>query len=70
MKTVKMIVNLLLALIAIAGVVYVIVTYGNQIVAWFKKLVDSLPFCRKEADFVKFADDEAAVAAEDLDFQA
>ena len=67
MKTLKWVVSLLVALVAIAGIVYVAVTYGNQIVAWCKKVLASLPFCRKEAEFVRF-DDETA--AEDLDFQA
>ena len=46
MKAVKIIAKILVALAAIAGVVYVIATYGNQIVAWCKKVLASLPCCK------------------------
>lgn len=45
MKTVNTIVKILTALAAIAGAVYIIATYGDQIVAWAKKLLASCP-CR------------------------
>ena len=45
MKAFNLIVKLLAALAAIAGVVYVIATYGEQIVAWAKKILASLPKC-------------------------
>ena len=47
MKIAKMIAKIVVALAAIAGAVYVVATYGNQIVAWCKKVLASLP-CRKE----------------------
>ena len=55
----KTVMKLLTALAAIAGVVYVIATYGDQIVAWAKKVLGSLP-CPKceEAEAVA---EEAAV---------
>ena len=43
MKTAKVIAKILVALAAVAGAVYVIATYGSQIVAWCKKLLASLP---------------------------
>ena len=49
MKTAKLIAKILVAAAAVAGVVYVIATYGNQIVAWCKKLLASLPCCKGEA---------------------
>ena len=45
MKTVNTIIKLLSALAAIAGVVYIIATYGDQITAWAKKTLASLPKC-------------------------
>ena len=45
MKAAKVITKIIVALAAIAGAVYVIATYGNQIVAWCKKVLASLPCC-------------------------
>ena len=45
MKTAKIIAKIVVALAAIAGAVYVVATYGNQIVAWCKKILASLPCC-------------------------
>ena len=49
MKTVNTIVKILAALAAITGVVYVIATYGDKIVAWAKKLLASCP-CKCTAE--------------------
>ena len=49
MKIAKLIAKIVVALAAIAGVVYVLATYGNQIVAWCKKLLASLP-CACDCD--------------------
>ena len=40
MKAVNTIVKIATALAAIAGVVYLLATYGDKIVAWAKKLLD------------------------------
>ena len=45
MKVTKLIAKIVVALAAIAGAVYVMATYGNQIVAWCKKILASLPCC-------------------------
>lgn len=45
MKTFNVIAKVLAALVAAAGVVYVVATYGEQIVAWAKKILASLPKC-------------------------
>jgi len=37
--------KILSALAAIAGIVYVVATYGDQIVAWAKKVLASFPKC-------------------------
>lgn len=49
MKTVNLIVKILAALAAITGVVYVVATYGDKIVEWAKKLLNSCP-CKCEAE--------------------
>ena len=41
----KNIVKILTALATIAGVVYVVATYGDKIVAWAKKILASFPKC-------------------------
>lgn len=58
----KNVMKVLTALATIAGAVYVIATYGDQIVAWAKKLLASLPKCPlcEEADCAA----EEAVAEE------
>lgn len=45
MKTAKFIAKVVVALAAVAGAVYVVATYGEQIVAWCRKLLASLPCC-------------------------
>lgn len=66
MKAVKIIAKILVALAAIAGVVYVIATYGNQIVAWCKKVLASLPCCKdKETCNAEVVEAEAEAVAEE-----
>ena len=36
--------KVLSALAAVAGVVYVVATYGDKIVAWAKNILESCPF--------------------------
>ena len=57
----KTVLKLLTALAAIAGVVYVIATYGDKIVAWAKSI---LPTCPTEDDVVC---DEADIAEETVE---
>lgn len=49
MKTLNNIVKILTALATVAGVVYIVATYGDKIVAWAKKLLASCP-CKCEAE--------------------
>ena len=42
MKTVRIIVRILAALAMIAGIVYVVATYGDKIAAWARKLLEKL----------------------------
>ncbi len=62
MKIAKVITKIVIALAAIAGIVYVAATYGDRIVAWCKKLIASLPCC-KETEFVEEAAEECAEEA-------
>lgn len=45
MKALNVIVKIVVALAAIAGLVYVAATYGDRIVAWAKKMLGSCPCC-------------------------
>ena len=65
MKTVNTIVKILSALAAIAGAVYIAATYGEQIAAWAKKVLASLP-CNCKVEIVSEAAEEEAPAAEEV----
>lgn len=41
----KNVIKILTALATIAGFIYIIATYGEQIVAWAKKLLKAMPQC-------------------------
>lgn len=41
----KNVIKVLTALATIAGIIYIIATYGEQIVAWAKKLLNAMPKC-------------------------
>ena len=60
MKIFANIVKVLTALAAIAGTIYVIATYGEQIVAWAKKMMASFP-CPKCQEEDEVAVEEVAV---------
>ena len=49
MKTAALIAKILAALAALVGVAYLIATYGEQIVAWAKKLLAACP-CQCDAE--------------------
>jgi hypothetical protein len=67
MKTFSIVVKVLLALAAIAAIVYVIVVYGEKITAWFKKTLGSLKcFCDQEVDI---SDGDGVVIADEKDFE-
>ena len=72
MKTVNTIIKIVTALAAVAGAIYLIATYGDKIVAWAKKLLDSCP-CKCNCDIEDCADCDCqadcpcAVADEDED---
>lgn len=45
MKVFRGIVKALVALAAVAGAIYALATYGEQIVAWCKKILDKVNGC-------------------------
>ncbi len=58
----KTVLKVLAALAAIAGVVFLIATYGDKIVAWAKKLLGKCP-CANECECVDEAAEEPAEEA-------
>lgn len=65
MKTVNVIVKIVAALAAVAGIVYIVATYGDKIVAWAKKLLGCAP-CDGECEACDCeCFEEADVAAEE-----
>ena len=52
MKAISIIFKIVVAMAAIAGIVYVAATYGDKIVAWCKKLIDNncCLFCNCNCD--------------------
>lgn len=59
MKAINTIAKVLTALAAVAGVVYIIATYGDKIVAWAKKLLASCP-CKCSGEDTCACDGEGA----------
>ncbi len=76
MKAFNVILKILATLAAIAGIVYVIATYGDQIVAWAKKLLGCCCDCDCCCDCEECDDaceeeetfEEASDIAEEKDF--
>lgn len=65
MKALNTIVKILTALAAVAGAVYIVATYGEQIVAWAKKMWNAMPKCPncEEAEVVEEYVEETAPEA-------
>ena len=67
MKAVNTIIKILTALAAVAGVIYIVATYGEQIVAWCKKTLESFPkcpFCEADEEEEKVVEEADAEEAE------
>ena len=65
MKTVGIILKILAALIVVAGIAFVVVKYGNAIVAWVKNLLNRcLSRCNCDCEC-----DCCAEEAEEADFE-
>ena len=61
MKIFRSVMKILAALAAVAGVVYVVATYGDKIVAFAKKLMGKCPCCEgEEAPVEEPVEEEAA----------
>ena len=71
MKTACIILKILAALAAVAGIVYVIATYGDKIVAWAKGLLgkDSCEECECDEAVEEVEVEEEAVEASEADFE-
>ena len=70
MKTFALIMKILSALLVIAGIVYLVATYGDKIVAWFRKLLKKAkPVYSNKRDFDCEYSDEAAEDTEDEEFE-
>lgn len=63
MKIVGVIARILTVLAAIVGAVYALATYGEQIVAWAKKIMSYLPECKSCDEAAVEADEEVAEEA-------
>lgn len=62
MKTFNIIIKILVTLAAIAGILYVIATYGDKIAAWCKKVLRRNQGRNYEYDFeYDFEDDDADI---------
>ncbi len=72
MKTFALIMKILAALLAIAGVVFLVATYGDKIVAWFKKLLNKAkPVYSNKRDFeCEYTDEEDIDEEVEEDFEA
>ena len=72
MKAVNTIIKILTALAAVAGVIYIVATYGEQIVAWCKKTLASLPKCPccAQPEVVEEVAEEVAEEAEEVAAEA
>lgn len=68
MKTFALVVKIVVALAAVAGLIYVAATYGEKITAWAKNLIGTCK-CRFGKSEVIFADTGDAPVANDVDFE-
>lgn len=71
MKVMNSIIKILTALAAVAGIIYIVATYGEQIVAWCKKTLAAMPkcpCCKETADeeVVEEVVEEVAEEAEEI----
>ena len=66
MKVASIIIKIVAALAAVAGVVFVIATYGDKIVAWAKKMLGCCP-CDGECECFEETEEVAEDAAEEIE---
>ena len=70
MKAFRVIVKILTALAAVAGAVYLLATYGEQIVQWSKKVLASMPSCPVKGAAEEKNEDEVPVPAAEVAAEA
>ena len=70
MKAFRVIVKILTALAAVAGAVYLLATYGEQIVQWSKKVLASMPSCPVKDAAEDAKEEEAPVPAAEVTEEA
>lgn len=70
MKVWENILKVVAALIAAAGIIYVIITYGDKIVAWVKKLFSKEVILYEGAEDVDVIAEDEEPVAEEGDFEA
>ena len=63
MKIVSVVAKVLAALAAAVGTIYLLATYGEQIVAWCKKVMNSLPSCQCCSEAEPVAEEAPAAPA-------
>ena len=68
MKTWEVILKIVTALLAIAGIIFVIVTYGDKIVAWFKRRFGKSEVTLYDDEEIAPVEEVAEDAAEEADF--
>jgi hypothetical protein len=68
MKTWEVILKIVTALLAIAGIIFVIVTYGDKIVAWFKRMFGKSEVTLYDDEEIAPVEEVAEDAAEEADF--
>lgn len=78
MKIFATVMKIVAALAAIAGIVYIVATYGDKIVAWAKQLLAKCGYCEPEEiteediieeEVPEEAAEADAVQAEETDFE-
>ena len=70
MKVWETVLKIVAALAAAAAIIYVIINYGDKIVAWFKRLFSKEVTLYEDAEDVGIMVEEEEVAAEEGDFAA
>lgn len=69
MKAFNVIWKVVAAIVAIAGIIYVVATYGNRIVAWAKRLLNKTEsqFCDEDCDCLCDGNCEECPCQDDCD---
>ena len=66
MKTWEVVLKIIAALLVVAGIIFVIITYGDKIVAWFKRMFGQSEVTIYEDEFD--TEEDVEDVAEEADF--